>query len=97
MLIGVCPICKIGVANPKTAVIGYDKSVYHLSCWEKVVNRFVIMCVEQYAAYKEKPSSEIYKLMKEKDIIPELSNDYEDLHGMSTIWLNDYIDKLLDK
>ena len=64
---------------------------------DKKVNRFVIMCVEQYAQETNQSSEKVYTQMKSKKIIDELVDDYEDLHGMSTIWLNDYIDKLLDK
>ena len=61
------------------------------------INRFVIMCVEQYAAFSNQSSASTYKEFLENDIISELENDYEDLHGMSTIWLNEYINGLLNK
>ena len=63
---------------------------------DKKINRFVIMCIEQYTASKGKNSSEIYKEMLDKGVVDELTNDYEDLHGMSTEYLNDYIDSLLE-
>ena len=63
---------------------------------DKKINRFIVMCVEQYANSVDKSSAFIYKKMHEKGVIDELINDYEDLHGMSSIYLNDYIDALLN-
>ena len=62
---------------------------------EKEINRFIIMCVEQYASRVNQPSAVIYKKMKDSGVIDELTNDYEDLHGMSFAYLNDYIGALL--
>ena len=62
---------------------------------DKKINRFVIMCVEQYASFVNKDSSLVYKLLNDKGVINELTNDYEDLHGMSSLYLNDYIDSLV--
>ena len=61
------------------------------------INRFVIMCVEQYAAFSNQSSANTYKELLDNGIISELENDYEDLHGMSTVWLNEYINGLLNK
>lgn len=63
---------------------------------DKKINRFVIMCVEQYALSKNKNSSETYKEMLKSGVVKELENDYEDLHGMSTPYLNDYIESLIN-
>lgn len=63
---------------------------------DKKINRFVIMCVEQYALSKNKSSSETYKEMLKSGVVKELENDYEDLHGMSTPYLNDYIESLIN-
>ena len=62
----------------------------------KKINRFVIMCVEQYASYINKSSRLVYKRMFKCGIIDELVNDYEDLHGMSTMYLNDHIHSLME-
>ena len=62
---------------------------------DKKVNRFVIMCVEQYCAHTGKPSDELYPLLEKKGIITELEDDYEFLHTLSTAWINDYIDAML--
>lgn len=63
----------------------------------KKINKFIIMCVEEYAAYIDKSSRETYSEMKDKGVIDELKNDYEDLHGFSTVYLNEYIAALLNE
>lgn len=63
--------------------------------FDKKKNRFLVMCVQQYAASSGRASSSIYEEMRQKGIVEDLLNDYEDLHGMSTQYLNDYIDTLL--
>ena len=65
------------------------------SLLDKKINRFVVMCVEQYASSVNESSSVIYNHLNEKGIIKELVDDYEDMHGMSTYSLNEYIDKRL--
>ena len=62
---------------------------------DKKINSFLIMCVEQYAHSMNRSSEEVYKEMSKKSIIKEMTEDYEDLHGMSTEYLNDYIGKML--
>ncbi len=61
----------------------------------KKINAFIVMTIEQYADSINKSSNEVYKDLKKFNILKELINDYEDLHGMSTIALNQYLDKLL--
>ena len=61
----------------------------------KKINRFIIMCVEQYASFINKQSGYVYKLLSNKGVIDELKEDYEDLHGMSTLYLNNYISGLV--
>ncbi len=63
---------------------------------DKKINRFVIMCVEQYALSKNMSSGQTYKEMLKSGVVKELQNDYEDLHGMSTLYLNDYIESLMN-
>lgn len=62
---------------------------------ERVINRFIIMCIEEYASYVNQNSKDVYKHMQEKGVIKELTDDYEDLHGMSTVSINEYIDSLI--
>ena len=57
----------------------------------KKINRFIIMCVEQYALFSGSRGDVIYKEMERKGILDELESDYEDLHGMSAVYLNDYL------
>ena len=64
---------------------------------DKKINRFVIMCVEQYANSINENSDIVYNKMLAKGIIEDLTDDYEDLHGMSQVYLNDYIDSLLNE
>lgn len=65
------------------------------SVLDKKINRFIIMCVEQYAASVDQKSSIIYNKLNNVGVISELKNDYEDMHGMSTYSLNEYISKRL--
>lgn len=62
------------------------------SVLDKKINRFVIMCVEQYALYKNSGSRITYNELYKKGVLKELSNDYEDMHGMSTYSINEYIE-----
>lgn len=62
---------------------------------DKKINRFIVMCIEQYALSVNERSDVVYQIMYDKGIIDELTNDYEDLHGMSFTYLNDYIKSLL--
>ena len=66
------------------------------SVLDKKINRFIVMCVEQYASHVNQSSSDIYNKLNNNGIIDELKNDYEDMHGMSTYSLNEYIDKRLN-
>ena len=65
------------------------------SALDKKINRFIIMCVEQYASSVNQGSCVIYTKRNEAGIINELKDDYEDMHGMSTYLINEYIDKRL--
>ena len=65
------------------------------SVLDKKINRFIVMCVEQYASFVQESSQNVFKALDEKGIIKELTDDYEDMHGMSTYSLNEYIGKRL--
>ena len=58
---------------------------------DKKANRFIVMCIEQYASSENKSGKEVYKELKEQGVMKLLNSDYEDLHGMSTEYLNDYL------
>ena len=64
---------------------------------QKEANRFIVMCVEQYAARTNQGSKFTYNELKKAGIIEELEGDYEDMHGMSIASLNEYIYKRLLK
>ena len=64
---------------------------------DKKVNRFIVMCVEQYASYAQESSKSVFKALNEKGIIKELEGDYEDMHGMSVDAINEYIGKRLSE
>lgn len=66
------------------------------SALDKKINRFIVMCVEQYAASINQSSALTYSKLNESGIIDELKDDYEDMHGMFTYSLNEYINKRLD-
>ena len=65
------------------------------SVLDKKINRFIVMCVEQYAFSINQSSATTYAQLNEAGIINELRDDYEDMHGMSTYSLNEYIAKRL--
>ena len=54
------------------------------------INRFIVMCVEQYAKFSGLDSASAYRLLEKAGLLRELEVDYEDLHGMSTQYLNEY-------
>ena len=62
---------------------------------DKKINRFLVMCVEQYASKVNKSSRSIYIVLDNAGIIDELKNDYEDMHGLSTYSILEYINKRL--
>ena len=74
-----------------------ERATRGITTYDKKINHFVVMCGEQYAACTNKPSELVYKSMKEKGIIEYLINDYEDLHGLSTTFLNQFIGGLLEE
>ena len=53
------------------------------------------MCIEQYASSVNQGSGDVYTKLNEAGIIDELKEDYEDMHGMSTYSINEYIAKRL--
>ena len=68
-----------------------------ITALDKKVNHFVVFCVEQYAGFINKPSEVVYKEMNDAGVISYLINDYEDVHGMSTPFLNQFIGGLLEE
>ena len=66
------------------------------SVLDKKINRFIVMCVEQYASSVNQSTNAVYFMLNKAGIINELKDDYEDMHGMSTYSTNEYIGKRLD-
>ena len=63
---------------------------------DKEINRFIVMSIMQYSCHVKKESDLVFRQLNEKGIINELKEDYEDMHGMSTYSINEYIDKRLN-
>ena len=53
---------------------------------------FKVYCIENYAEYKNLPSSEVFKRFLNSKLLSHLQTDYEDLHGMGKEYLMDYFD-----
>ena len=64
---------------------------------DKTINRFLVACIEQYAESINQPSYIVYQQMKQNGVIDYLKSDYEDMHGMSTEYINDFISGMLEK
>ena len=56
---------------------------------------FKTYCIENYAEYKNKPSSAVFDLFLKSKLLNHLKTDYEDLHGMGKEYLMDYFDQWL--
>lgn len=63
---------------------------------DKNINRFIVMCVEQFISFVNASGEMVYRDLLDRNLIKELEDDYEDLHGMSTVYINDYIHDLLN-
>jgi hypothetical protein len=57
---------------------------------------FKTFCLELYAEYKKMSSPEIYRQFKKTGLLELLKTDYEDLHGMSFEYLNQFFDSYLE-
>lgn len=82
---------SLNLSDKKQTLIEKERASRLNTSKDKKINRFIIMCVEQYANSANISSREAYKKMLENDIILDLTNDYEDFHGMSNVYLNSYI------
>jgi hypothetical protein len=56
---------------------------------------FKTYCIENYAEYKKKASSEVFKQFFKSKLLAHLESDYEDLHGMGKEFLMQYFDQWL--
>ncbi|MDR1971600.1 MAG: DUF3791 domain-containing protein [Treponema sp.] len=57
---------------------------------------FITFCLELYAEHKKASGPEIYQLFTKTGLLELLKTDYEDLHGMSFEYLNQFFDKYLE-
>lgn len=62
---------------------------------ENHINRFVVRCVEQYAYSTKQPNYEVFKVFENNGIIQLLIDDYDELHGYSHVYINDWISDVL--
>ena len=53
---------------------------------------FKTYCIENYAEYKNQPSSSIFEKFFKSRLLKHLETDYEDLHGMGKEFLMNYFD-----
>lgn len=72
-----------------------ERATRAITILDKKINRFIVMCVEQYASSVNQSSRKIYNELNKSGIIDELTDDYEDMHGMSTYSVDEYIKKRL--
>jgi hypothetical protein len=56
---------------------------------------FLTFCIELYAEHKKVNSPEIYQKFSQTGLLNLLKTDYEDLHGMSFEYLNQFFDEYL--
>ncbi len=95
VLLNILDFLNMPINIDSTEISKRRRSTRKNTVLDKKINRFIIMCVEQYASYANLSSSDAYNKLNKNGIINELKNDYEDMHGMSTLMLNEYIDKRL--
>jgi hypothetical protein len=57
---------------------------------------FITFCLELYAEHKNISSPEVYRLFNKTGLLELLKTDYEDLHGMSFEYLNQFFDDYLE-
>ncbi len=58
---------------------------------------FKTYCIENYAEYTGKASSEVYELFVRSGLLKMLQDDYEDLHGMGKEYLMDFLTSGLEE
>jgi hypothetical protein len=57
---------------------------------------FITFCLELYAEHKKTSGPEMYQLFTKTGLLKLLKTDYEDLHGMSFEYLNQFFDEYLE-
>lgn len=82
---------EVSVNNPDSTASSRNRASRINTVLSKKKNRFLVMCIMQYASEIGLSNQEVYERMQRAGLLDELEDDYEDLHGMSTMYLNDYI------
>jgi hypothetical protein len=57
---------------------------------------FLTFCIELYAEHKNLSGSEVYQKFTQTGLMELLKTDYDDLHGMSFEYLNQFFDEYLE-
>jgi hypothetical protein len=57
---------------------------------------FITFCLELYAEHKKTSGPEMYQRFTKTGLMELLKTDYEDLHGMSFEYLNQFFDEYLE-
>ncbi|MDR3130510.1 MAG: DUF3791 domain-containing protein [Treponema sp.] len=57
---------------------------------------FLTFCIELYAEHKNLDSPEVYQKFVKTGLLDLLKTDYNDLHGMSFEYLNQFFDEYLE-
>jgi hypothetical protein len=56
---------------------------------------FLTFCIELYAEHKNTAGAEVYQEFARTGLLELLKTDYNDLHGMSFEYLNQFFDEYL--
>jgi hypothetical protein len=56
---------------------------------------FLTFCIELYAEHKSIASADVYQKFAQTGLLELLKTDYNDLHGMSFEYLNQFFDEYL--
>ena len=102
------PKCAIGSYFKVMSILGIDfeiqnniidnsreRATRRILLKDKKINSFIVLCIESYASYLNKSTNVVFEKMQKAGLIDHLYDDYEDMHGMSNEYLNDYFDKYL--
>ncbi len=82
---------QIDISNTEKHCINRSRASRTNTARDKKINSFLVFCVEQYASFANVSGSQAFKKMKETDLIDWIIFDYDDLHGYSTEYLNNFI------
>ena len=92
-----CLGLSFSVSNAEESSPDRERAPKILTKSEKKINRFIVMCIEDYAREKSISGQKAYQMMEDKNLFEEMTEDFEDLHGMSSSYLNYYIDRMISE